>query len=422
MTKNMNEYNHILAERLMRYARIPSQSSRDSTTVPTTACQFDMARELQRELIKIGADDVYLDEATCVLYAKLHSNLPDGQGSPLGLVAHLDTSPDAKGFDVKPRLLENYRGGDIVLNKELGIVMRESEFPNLKNYIGNDLVLTDGTTLLGGDDKAAIAAIITFVEHLIKHPEIKHGLISLAFTPDEEVGGLAKDLSLERFGVPTCYTIDGDYLGYYCDETFNASEADIVIHGFSVHPGTAKDKMKNAVDIAAEFMNLFPPEERPQTTEGRQGFYHMVAVSAEIEQARLALIIRDHDSKKFAAREKFVTDCAAKINRGHGEGTLELTIKETYRSMKEVTDRFPHLVENLRKAINMCGLEAKTEPFRGGTDGSALSWRGLPAPNLSAGYENAHGRFEYVPVQSMAKNVEILLCLAQLLVKEKTSL
>ena len=401
-------------DRLIRYARVDTQSARVSDTVPTTRKQFDLAYMLRDELRKIGAADVWLDEEKCVLYGTVPSTLPEGMGMAFGLVTHTDTAPDAPGAGCKPWVLESYDGGDILLNEEKGIIMSPREFPNLSNYVGQDLILTDGTTLLGGDDKAAIAAVMTMAEHLLQHPELPHGRIALAFTPDEEVGGLAQDLDLGRFGAKVAYTLDGDYLGYYEDETFNASHATVTFTGRSVHTGTAKGIMLNAADMAAEFVSMLPPLEKPQFTEGREGFFHLVSVTANVEQAQVDLIVRDHDAQIFARREQLLRDLAAELGQKYGAERVHITISPTYRNMKEVIDRYPFLIDNLTRAIRLSGLTPKSIAFRGGTDGSALSHRGLPCPNLSAGYENAHGRFEYVPIPSMEKNVEILLHLARL--------
>ena len=386
-------------DRLIRYARVDTQSARVSDTVPTTKKQFDLAYMLRDELVGIGAADVWLDEEKCVVYGRVPATVEGGKA--FGLVTHMDTAPDAPGAGCKPWVLEEYDGGDILLNEEKGIVMSPREFPNLKNYVGQDLILTDGTTLLGGDDKAAIAAVMTMAEHLLRHPELPHGPIALAFTPDEEVGGLAKDLDLARFGAQVAYTLDGDYLGYYEDETFNASHATALFRGRSVHTGTAKGIMVNAGDLAAEFISLLPPREKPQFTEGREGFFHLVSIQANVELAQVDLIVRDHDAGVFARREQLLRDLAAQMARKYGPERVSLTIAPTY-------------IDNLTKAISLAGLTPRSLPFRGGTDGSALSHRGLPCPNLSAGYENAHGRFEYVPIPSMEKNVEILLHLAKL--------
>ena len=399
-------------DRLIRYARVDTQSARVSDTVPTTKKQFDLAYMLRDELVGIGAADVWLDEEKCVVYGRVPATVEGGKA--FGLVTHMDTAPDAPGAGCKPWVLEEYDGGDILLNEEKGIVMSPREFPNLKNYMGQDLILTDGTTLLGGDDKAAIAVVMTMAEHLLRHPELPHGPIALAFTPDEEVGGLAKDLDLARFGAQVAYTLDGDYLGYYEDETFNASHATALFRGRSVHTGTAKGIMVNAGDLAAEFISLLPPREKPQFTEGREGFFHLVSIRANVELAQVDLIVRDHDAGVFARREQLLRDLAAQMARKYGPERVSLTIAPTYRNMKEVIDRYPFLIDNLTKAISLAGLTPRSLPFRGGTDGSALSHRGLPCPNLSAGYENAHGRFEYVPIPSMEKNVEILLHLAKL--------
>ena len=399
-------------DRLIRYARVDTQSARVSDTVPTTKKQFDLAYMLRDELVGIGAADVWLDEEKCVVYGRVPATVEGGKA--FGLVTHMDTAPDAPGAGCKPWVLEEYDGGDILLNEEKGIVMSPREFPNLKNYVGQDLILTDGTTLLGGDDKAAIAVVMTMAEHLLRHPELPHGPIALAFTPDEEVGGLAKDLDLDRFGAKVAYTLDGDYLGYYEDETFNASHATALFRGRSVHTGTAKGIMVNAGDLAAEFISLLPPGEKPQFTEGREGFFHLVSIQANVELAQVDLIVRDHDAGLFARREQLLRDLAAQMARKYGPERVSLTIAPTYRNMKEVIDQYPFLIDNLTKAISLAGLTPRSLPFRGGTDGSALSHRGLPCPNLSAGYENAHGRFEYVPIPSMEKNVEILLHLAKL--------
>ncbi len=401
-------------DRLMRYAKVDTQSARVSDTVPTTKKQFDLAYMLRDELLTMGASDVWLDEDTCVLYASLPATAAAGRGMAFGLVTHMDTAPDAPGAGCKPWVLETYDGGDILLNEEKGIVMSPRDFPNLFHYVGQDLILTDGTTLLGGDDKAAIAAVMTMAEHLLKHSELPHGPIALAFTPDEEVGGLARDLDLDRFGAKVAYTLDGDYLGYYEDETFNASHATILFQGRSVHTGTAKGILLNAADMAAEFMGQLPPGEKPQFTEGREGFFHIVSVRADVEHAQVDLIVRDHDAELFAEREQLLRDVAAKLGEKYGEERVSLTIVPTYRNMKEIIDRYPFLIDNLTRAIRLAGLTPQSIAFRGGTDGSALSHRGLPCPNLSAGYENAHGRFEYVPIPSMEKNVEILLHLAGL--------
>ena len=402
-------------ERMIRYAKVNTQSQPYSGTWPTTSCQFDLARLLRDELVEIGVSDVFLDEKTCVVYGRIHSDIGNKSGNKIGFIAHMDTAPDAIGEHVKPWVLERYDGSDIVLNKDLGIVMKASDYPSLERYVGQDLILTDGTTLLGGDDKASIAALMTMAELVCSNPLIPHPEISLAFTPDEEVGGLARDLDLERFGAKEAYTLDGDHLGYYQDETFYASEASFSIKGLSVHTGTAKGIMVNAVDIASELMSMIPASERPQYTEGTEGFYHVISCNATCEEACVRLIVRDFDKDSFVRRQNLLHRIEETLQTKYGSDRVRLSINHQYSNMKEILRDHPSLVDKLRKAIEDCGVTPVCEPFRGGTDGAALSFRGLPCPNLSAGYENAHGRFEYVPIQSMVKNVEILLRLCSLL-------
>ncbi|MEE1410697.1 MAG: peptidase T [Bulleidia sp.] len=403
----MTEFYEQVKQRLIQYAKINTESTFHSSTTPTTMHQHDLAKVLYEELQTIGVDSAYYDTENCVVYGFLEANTDSGKA--IGFVTHMDTAPDASGENVKPWVLENYDGSDILLNKDKNIVMKVKDFPNLKNYVGQDLILTDGTTLLGGDDKASIAAVMTLLEHLVKHPEIKHNLIAVGFTPDEEVGGLARNLDLEKFRTPIAYTLDGDYLGYYEDETFNASMATIEIHGRSVHTGTAKGIMKNAVDIGNAFLNYLPKLEKPQYTEEREGFYHNVSFNGNCEHVTLEIIVRDHDALQFEIRNKTLQTIVDMLNKEYGEGTVTMDLKIQYKNLKEVIDTVPFMIPYLVQAIEKAGVEPKCLAFRGGTDGSALSHRGLPCPNLSAGYENAHGRFEYVPIQSMEKNVEILL-------------
>ena len=402
-------------DRLIRYAEIGTQSQPNTGRRPSTACQHMLAELLFGELLQLGCREVFYDRDNCVVYGKIPPNLPAGaEDRPFGLVTHMDTAPDVCGDGVKPWVLENYEGGDILLNAEKGIVMRRQDYPNLARYVGQTLVLTDGTTLLGGDDKAAIAAVMTFAEYCQKTPDFLHGTVCLAFTPDEEVGGLAQDLDLERFGAPVAYTIDGDHLGCYQDQTFNAAQATVEIVGVSVHPATAKGIMVNAADLAVGFLNRIPKDERPQTTEGMEGYYYVSHLSADCEHARIRIILRDFERSGLEARETLLRDAAAELNAACGEERICVTIEEEYRNLGEVLRQKPEITARLRTAIERSGLTPVCEPFRGGTDGATLTFRGLPCPNLSAGYENAHGRFEFVPVESMEKNVEILrqLCLA----------
>ena len=397
--------------RLLRYAAVTTQSKHYDGSWPTTACQQDLAKLLYDELRGLGLRAAY-DEARCVVYGWLPAAHVE-EDRPIALVAHVDTAPDVKGWDVKPWVLRAYPGGDIVLNEAQGIVMRAADYPNLAQYQGQDLVLTDGTTLLGGDDKAAIAALMTLAEYYAAHPELPHRSICIAFTPDEEVGGLAQDLDLEKLGAKFAYTIDGDHLGWYQDQTFNAAEAIVTITGRSVHPATAKGIMVNASDLAAEFLNALPPKEKPQFTDGVEGFYYVTSLQSDCEHGEIRMIIRDFDRQNFRARQDRLLEIARGINEACGQERVRVETNQQYRNMGDVLEQYPFLVTDLEAAIRAAGLEPKSEPFRGGTDGSALSFRGLPSPNLSAGYENAHGRFEFVPVPSMAKNVEILIHLTE---------
>ncbi|MBO4418348.1 MAG: peptidase T [Oscillospiraceae bacterium] len=405
------EFHRQTEERLLRYAAVTTQSKHFDGTWPTTACQRDLAKLLFAELHELGVRAAY-DEARCVVYGWLPAAHVE-EDRPIALIAHMDTAPDVKGRDVKPWVLRAYPGGDILLNEAEGIVLRAADYPNLAQYIGQDLVLTDGTTLLGGDDKAAIAALMTLAEYYASHPEQPHRTVCLAFTPDEEVGGLARDLDLERLGARFAYTIDGDHLGWYQDQTFNACEAAVTITGRSVHPATAKGIMVNATDLAVEFLNALPPLEKPQFTDGVDGFYYVTSLQSDCERAVIRLIVRDFDRKRFQERQDRLLEIAHAINERWGQKRVLVEIHQQYRNMGDVLEQFPFLVSDLEAAIRAAGLEPKSEPFRGGTDGSALSFRGLPSPNLSAGYENAHGRFEFVPVPSMAKNVEILIRLTE---------
>ena len=398
-------------ERLLRYAAVTTQSGQYHGVWPTTDCQRDLAKLLYGELRALGVRAKY-DEAHCLVYGWLPAaHLTEDR--PIALIAHLDTAPDVKGSDVKPWVLRAYPGGDIVLNEAEGIVMAAADYPNLEQYVGQDLVLTDGATLLGGDDKAGIAALMTLAQYYTDHPELPHRSICLAFTPDEEVGGLARDLDLETLGAKFAYTLDGDHLGWYQDQTFNAAEALVTITGRSVHPATAKGIMVNAADLAADFLSALPRREKPQYTSGTEGFFYVTELKADCEQAKIRLIIRDFDRRQFQARQDLLLRCAETLNGQLGEERVRVEITQQYRNMGEVLAQYPFLVADLEKAICAAGLEPKSEPFRGGTDGAALSFRGLPCPNLSAGYENAHGRFEFVPVPSMAKNVEILIHLTE---------
>ncbi|MDY5775110.1 MAG: peptidase T [Lachnospiraceae bacterium] len=409
----MTEFYQQVKERFIRYAKVDTQSQAGSPTAPSTMKQKDLGRILRDELISLGVTNVEMTK-NCLVYGTIPSTLPDGGGVSVGFIAHMDTSPDASGTDVKPWVLEHYEGGDIVLNPEKQIVMEEAQYPMLKKYIGQDLILTDGTTLLGGDDKAAVAAIMTMVEYCCRHPELPHGPIQICFTPDEEVGRGTENFDTKRFNADLAYTLDGDALGGYVYETFNGVEAQLTIHGLSVHPGTAKGIMKNAVEIGGEFMAMLPALERPQFTSGREGYYHPFVFEGTVEKTFLRCLIRDHERERCEERKAYVTKCVEDLNRRYGEGTVELEYTNVYYSMREVVKKVPFMIDYLKQAMIDCGVEPFEIAMRGGTDGSWISQMGLPCPNMTAGYENAHGRFEFVAIQAMEKNVEILLRLVEI--------
>ena len=402
-------YNDVL-ERFIKYVKIDTQSKPNANCTPSTRCQFDLAKLLYEECQSLGFSDCYYDEVNCIVYAKVKGNVENAIS--LAFIAHMDTSPDVCASNVKPFVYKNYQGEDVVLNEKENIVFDVKSFPNILKYIGEDIVFSDGTTLLGGDDKAGIAEIITMADYINKHKEIKHGDICLAFTPDEEVGGLAKDLDFKRLGADIAYTLDGDYVGYYSDETFNASEAQFTIIGKNVHPGTAKGIMKNALSIANDIFNNIPPF-RPENTEGRVGCFHPHYLDGNVEKAILYCLIRDHDENLFDEKKKTLENIKDEMNKKYGENTVSLKWANSYSSMKKVVDQYPFMTKELVAAIKDTNIEPTHLAFRGGTDGSSISARGLACPNISAGYENGHSRFEFVPVQSMEKITQILINLVK---------
>lgn len=409
----MTKFYEQVKERFIRYAKVDTQSQAGVSSAPSTMKQKNLGRMLRDELAEMGVKDAELTEKGLV-YGSIPSTMPDGKGISIGFVAHMDTTPDADGTDVKPWIFEKYPGGDVVLNKELGILMREADYPALKKYVGEDIIFTDGTTLLGGDDKAAVAAIMTMAEFFCLHPEVPHGPIKLCFTPDEEVGRSTENFSVERFGADLAYTMDGDALGGMVYETFNGVEAQLTIHGLSVHPGTAKGIMKNAIEIGGEFMSMLPALERPQFTEGREGYYHPFIFDGTVEETYIRCLVRDHELDRYEERKAYVMACVEELNRRYGEGTVELKWDNVYYSMREVIKKVPFMVDYCKQAMRDCKVEPFEIAMRGGTDGSWISQMGLPCPNITAGYENAHGRFEFVSIQAMAKNVEILIRLLEI--------
>lgn len=406
-------YNKVL-DRFIKYVKINTQSVPNSKDTPSSKCQFDLAKILYQECLDLGLSDVYYDDVNCLVYASLDSNNKDAIN--VAIIAHMDTSFDVSGDGVKPWVYKNYQGGDVILNKKENIILREAEFENIKAYYGKDIVFTDGTTLLGGDDKAAIAEIMTMSEYFLANKDELHCNIKIAFTPDEEVGGLAKDLDFKRLNADIAYTVDGDHVGYYSDETFNASEAQFEIIGKNVHPGTAFGIMKNAVEIANEIINIIP-NERPHNTKDRMGYYHPHYISGNVEKAILYCLIRDHDELLFEEKKKCLENIKDQMNKKYGNGTVNIVWANSYSSMKKVVDKYPFMIEELVNAIKECNIEPVHLAFRGGTDGSSISARGLACPNISAGYENGHSRYEYVPVQSMIEICKIIINLMKRLRK-----
>lgn len=395
------------------YVKIDTQSSEESSTTPSTQKQHTLARLLWEELTKVGAEEVYYDREHCYLYATIPASPGCEKAAVLGFIAHMDTSPAVTGAGVFPRIVKQYDGGDIVLNQEKNIVMRRADFDSLGQYVGQDLIVTDGTTLLGADDKAGVAEIMAMADYLLGHPEIPHGKIRIGFTPDEEIGAGADYFDVDLFGADFAYTVDGGKTGELEYENFNAAGAKVIVHGRSVHPGDAKGKMRNAILILQEFQSLLPANENPMYTEGYEGFYHLDSIRGNVEEALGEYIIRDHDRDKFEQKKAFFLQTAAYLNQKYGEKTVCVEMKDSYYNMKEIIDGHRHLIENARAAMEELGILPVTNPIRGGTDGARLSFMGLPCPNLGTGGHNFHGRFEYACVQSLEKNVELLVRIAQ---------
>lgn len=396
-----------VVDRFLDYVKINTRSEYDSPTFPSTKIQFDLARHLEAEMKSIGLQDVELDEFG-YLYATLPANT-DRNIPTIGLIAHLDTSPEAPGENVNPRFVENYDGGDIVLNTELKMVLSPTDFPELLKYKGQTLITTDGTTLLGADDKAGIAVIMTVVEHLVQHPEIPHGRIRVGITPDEEIGFGTEHFDVKKFDADLAYTIDGGELGELEYECFNAAMAKVHIQGRSVHPGNAKNQMINAIEVAMRFHNLLPANERPEYTEKYEGFYHLYQVKAEVEEADLVYIIRDHDRTIFEHRKKVFSEAAKYVNELLGSERLVVNMIEQYQNMKEMIQQRIEVVDIAKEAMEAVGVKPKIGPIRGGTDGARLSYNGLLTPNIFAGGHNFHGKFEYLPIPSVEKSVEVVL-------------
>ena len=399
-----------IIERFLKYTQFDTQSNEESESVPSTSKQLVFARFLYEELKHEGLEDVTLDDKGYI-YATLPSNIKD-EVPVIGFISHYDTSPDCSGADIKPRIVNNYSGGDIELSE--GIYLSPKKFPELLQHTGEDLIVTNGHTLLGADDKAGIAEIVQAMVFLKANKDIKHGKIRVAFNPDEEIGMGAHHFDVEKFGCEWAYTMDGGDVGELEYENFNAASAKIIIKGVSVHPGYAKGKMLNASLLAAEFVGMMPADETPETTEGYQGFYHLTGMQTQTEQAKLSYIIRDHDREKFEDRKHFIKRVAEEMNKKYGEGTVCIEVNDQYYNMKEKIDPQMHVIDLVLKAMQETGVAPKIKPIRGGTDGAQLSFKGLPCPNIFAGGINFHGPYEFVPVQSMEKAMQVIVKLCEL--------
>ena len=399
-----------ITERFLNYTKFDTQSAEDSQSVPSTPKQLVFAKYLKQELELEGLSDVELDEKGYI-YATLKANTKDDVPT-IGFISHYDTSPDSSGAGIKAQIVHHYDGSDIMLSE--GIVSSPKKFPELLHHVGEDLIVTDGTTLLGADDKAGIAEIVQAMCWLRDHPEVKHGDIRIAFNPDEDIGMGAQHFDVEKFGCDWAYTMDGGDVGELEFENFNAAAAKITVKGVSVHPGYAKDKMVNANAVAAELAMMLPQDERPETTEGYQGFFHLLGIQASVEQARMSYIIRDHDRDRFEDRKRLIQSCAEQLNAKYGEGTVVCEVRDQYYNMKEKIDPEMHVIDLVLHAMQACEVAPKVKPIRGGTDGAQLSFRGLPCPNIFAGGVNFHGPYEFVSIQVMEKAMQVIVKICQL--------
>ena len=401
-----------LVERFLRYVSFDTQSDENSGVTPSTSKQMVFAQYLKDELEALGLEEIELDEYG-YLYATLPANT-DKEVPTIGFIAHMDTSPDMSGAGVTPRIVHNYDGSDIVLCEEESIVLAPSQFPELLDHKGEDLIVTNGKTLLGADDKAGIAEIVSAIVYLQEHPEIKHGKIRVGFNPDEEIGMGAHKFDVEKFGCEWAYTMDGGEVGELEFENFNAAAAKVIVKGRNVHPGYAKNKMVNAIRVANEFMTLLPGNETPECTDGYEGFYHVVGIEGSVEEATISYIIRDHDRTKFEARKECMQAWGEAINAKYGRGTVTVELKDQYYNMRQQIEPVMHIIDTAFKAMEEAGVTPKVKAIRGGTDGAQLSFKGLPCPNIFAGGLNFHGRYEFVPIQSMEKAMMVVVKIAEL--------
>jgi len=404
--------------KFLRYISIDTASDPDSESQPSTQKQLELSGMLVKELQAMGVKDVNLDEFGYVM-ASVPSNLPEGVKVPkIGFISHVDSAPDAPGANIKPQIIKNYDGGDIVINKEKKLILKVTDFPELPAYKGQTIITTDGNTLLGADDKAGIAEIMAAVEYIYAHPEFKHGEIRIGFTPDEEIGRGVDKFDVARFGADYAYTLDGGQIGELEYENFNAASAKIYIQGRNIHPGYAKNKMINAIILASEFNALLPVEQRPEFTQDYEGFYHIIRFDGTVEQAKIQYIIRDHDKVKFEEKKNLMEECITFMNMKYGEGTFRLELKDQYFNMRKEVEPHYHIIEKAVKAMEMASVTPLIKPIRGGTDGARLSFMGLPCPNIFAGGHNFHGKFEYIPVESMEKATEVIINLISLYAKQ----
>lgn len=405
-----------VVERFLKYVAFDTQSDENSNVTPSTEKQRVFATYLKSELESLGLEDIYLDDKS-YLYATLPANT-DEKLPVVGFIAHLDTSPDMTGSGVSPRIVANYDGGEIVLCEEDNIVLSPKQFPELLNHKGEDLIVTNGKTLLGADDKAGIAEIIAAVDFLLQHPEIKHGKVRIAFNPDEEIGLGAHNFDVERFGCDWAYTMDGGEVGELEFENFNAASAKIHIKGRNVHPGYAKDKMINSILVANKFISMLPETEVPEHTSGYEGFFHIASISGSVEECTLSYIIRDHDREKFESRKKQIEECVNKVNDFYGDKIVELELYDQYYNMREMVESKMHIIDIAKHAMENAGVKPSIKAIRGGTDGAQLSFKGLPCPNIFAGGLNFHGRYEFVPIQSMEKAAKVIVEIIKLVGKK----
>lgn len=400
-------------ENFLQYVKIDTQSDASTKTSPSTAKQHDLARLLTEQLEAMGAEEITYDERHCYVYASIPASSGCENAPVLGYIAHMDTSDAVSGANVKPRIVKNYDGGDIILNQEKNILFRTKDFPEIKRHIGKDLIVTDGTTLLGGDDKAGVAEIMAACEYLLGHPEIRHGKLRVGFTPDEEIGEGTEHFDVKLFGADFAYTVDGGDFGGMEIENFNAAGAKVHISGRSTHPGSAKGKMINSMLIAFELQSLLPAFQNPMYTEGYEGFFHLAGITGDVENTTAEYIIRDHDRELFGQKKQLLAQCRDFLNAKYGEGTVEIDMEDSYYNMKELLEPHGHLIQNVRELVEEMGGKLQLEPIRGGTDGARLSYMGLPCPNLGTGCSNGHSRFEYACIQSMEQVTELLVRLAQ---------